>query len=111
MEYYIDPSWFYWVDVIGALRSFFVFILIFSGIFAVFAFLIYDEAIIEKKTFKKIEIITVVFFIFSLFVIIFIPSKEVLIEIEVAKLAAENNLKLTADSIKDIINYIAETIN
>jgi len=110
MEYYINPSWIYWISVADSLKTFFIVLMIGSGTCAIVALSLITEDIIEENTFKKLEIINFIIFIVSLLAITFIPSKEVLVEMEVAKLATKQNVDLTVESLKDIVNYIVNAI-
>ena len=111
MEYYISPSWIYWINVIGSLQVLFISLMVFSGMGAIIAIpIIVAEDLIEENTGTKLEVIACVVFIISLFGLIFTPSKEVLIEMEVAKLATKQNVDLTVESLKSIVNYIIDAV-
>lgn len=111
MEYYINPSWFYWINVIDSLKTFFIALMVSCGMCAIVAFPIaIAEDIMEESTFKKLEITVCVIFIFSLVCMLFVPSKEVLIEMEVAKLATKQNVDLTVESLKNIVDYIIDAV-
>lgn len=112
MEYYISPSWIYWINVVGSLRVLFISLMVICGGCAIIAFpLIVAEELIEESTFKKLEIIVCIIFMLSLFCIVFVPSKEVLIEMEVAKLATKQNVELTVESLKSIVDYIINAVS
>lgn len=112
MEYYIDPSWIYWINVVTSLNTAIIIFMVFISLFAIFVLpFIAVEDLIEESTFKKLEITSSIIFIICIFGLIFIPSKETLIEMEVARLATKSNIELTVDSIKGIVDYIVETIN
>ena len=111
MEYYINPSWIYWINTVNSLRIVFITLTFLSAMLSIVWFVTWisgDE--IENNTFKKGEIISVSIFIISLLVIIFVPSKQVLIEMEIAKLATKENIQLTVDSLKEITDYIINAI-
>jgi len=111
MEYYINPSWIYWINVVDSLRIFFISLMVISGCCIVFAFpLAVLENVMEESTFKKLEITAGIVFILSLFCMLFVPSKEVLIEMEVAKLATKQNVDLTVESLKSIVDYIIDAV-
>lgn len=111
MEYYISPSWIYWINVVDSLRVFFISLMITSGCCMIFAFPIaVAENVMEESTFKKLEITASIIFILSLLCMLFIPSKEVLIEMEVAKLATKQNVELTVESLKNIVDYIIDAV-
>ena len=111
MEYYISPSWIYWINVVDSLRIFFISLMLISGCCMIFAFPIaIVEYVMKESTFKKLEITACVIFILSLFCMLFVPSKEVLIEMEVAKLATKQNVELTVESLKNIVDYIIDAV-
>jgi len=109
MEYYVDPSWIYWINTIDSLRVVFIALTILSVIFGITWFIACAGAE-EYNALKKGEIISISVFIISLLAIIFVPSKQVLIEIEIAKLATKENIQLTVDSLKEITDYIINAI-
>lgn len=111
MEYYISPSWIYWINVVNSLKVFFVSLMIISGGSIILALPVtVVDNVIQESTFKKLEIIACIIFMLSLFCILFVPSKEVLIEMEVAKLATKQNVELTVESLKSIVDYIIDAV-
>ena len=111
MEYYISPSWIYWINVVGSLRVLFISLMVICGGCAIIVFPIaITEDLMEASTFKKLEITVCIIFMLSLFCIVFVPSKEVLIEMEVAKLATKQNVELTVESLKSIVDYIIDAV-
>lgn len=111
MEYYISPSWIYWINVVGSLRTLFISLMVISGGCVIIALpMAVVEEVMEVSTFKKLEITACIIFMLSLFCMVFVPSKEVLIEMEVAKLATKQNVELTVESLKSIVDYIIDAI-
>jgi len=111
MEYYISPSWIYWINVVDSLRAFFISLMIISGGCIVLALPVaVADNVIEESTFKKLEIAACVVFMLSLFCMLFVPSKQVLIEMEVAKFATKQNVELTVESLKSVVDYIVDAI-
>ena len=112
MEYYINPSWIYWINVVGSLHIAFIIFMFISGVLMLFGFpILWAEGVIEPKTFYKSEIISGVIIIISIFSIIFIPSKQTLIEMMIANAATKGNIELTGEVVKNIVDYVIETIN
>lgn len=114
--------WFYWLQVIGESRSFFC--TLGWGLIVCFIVLIITWAICkssyksfpqissgELKTYTALEKVFKPLFIVSITLIalsIFIPSKETLLSVMVAKFATYDNTQWTADAIKSTVDYIIE---
>ena len=114
MNYIIDPSWFYWFNLFESIRivcaigsGICFFVMAFCGANFLFSIAEEKEAITCKK-FAKTALILII--IFAL-VFIFIPSRETLIEMQVAKFATYENAEWTVESLKSIIDYIIDAIN
>lgn len=112
MNYIIDPRIFYWISVLSSLKVVCIVVLIGTmiGSAIVIAMIAddfsYDDE--EKKTQKKILTALLVAAIVSILGVVFIPGKETMIEMLVAKMATEQNVKLSVDTIKNLIDYIVE---
>ena len=111
-EYIINPVWFYWVDIINAVNCFAIcsaiILLLGAGLFG---FMFMDDVFTDErerfsKIIQKVAIVGVIFLLAA----IFIPSKETLIEMKIAKYATLENAEWTADAIKDLVDYIANAI-
>ena len=66
----------------------------------------YDDT--EQKTQKKILTALIVAAVVSIIGVVFIPSKETMIEMLIAKMATEQNVQFSVDTIKNLIDYIVE---
>ena len=131
MNYIINPSWFYWLQLLSNSKTIITVIsaLITSGlIVAIIAACAYyamgyryrnniDEDgvaldpdwsnyLLAKKFVKILFPITIVFLIIS----ILIPSKETLISMMIAKYATKENLGMTVEGIKSAVDYIMNAI-
>lgn len=120
MDYIINPSWFYWINTINVLHAASGVIATVSGIiFAVFTLLSigalndadWDKEDDDYKTMAKIAKLFGIFFAATLLALIFLPSRDTLIEIQVAKFATVDNAKLTVDAVKDFVDYIVNAIS
>ena len=115
MNYIIDPMWFYWINVMKGLEVIFV-LLIASSAVAVFVFGVWFFSNLEwpkDREFlmaKKGLMISIPILIVSFLAFIFVPSKETLIEMQVAKLATQDNAQWTVDAVKSAVDYIVEAI-
>ena len=110
--YIINPTWFYWVDIIDAVNCFAIIsaIILLLGAGLV-GFMFMDDVFADErerygKIIPKVVIVGVIFLLAA----IFIPSKETLIEMQVAKYATWENAEWTTDAIKDTIDYIVDAI-
>lgn len=131
MNYIINPSWFYWlqllsdsktiIKVISALTSVGLIVAIIAAIVDYVLGYKYRNQIdkdgepydpdwrsylLAKKFIKILFPITIVFLIIS----IFIPSKETLISMMIAKYATKENLSMTVEGVKSAVDYIVNAI-
>ena len=65
----------------------------------------------EEKSYKRTRKIVILFSIFLLIVIPFIPSKETCYKMMVASQITDNNIQKAEDTIKNSVDYIFEKIN
>lgn len=115
MNYIINPRIIYWINVLDGLRVIAILSLVLGSI-VTFAFSIIglmdlsymdDE---ERKGLKTIFRISVPVFLFGLLGTIFIPGKETLIEMLIAKTATVENAEWTVDAVKQAVDYIVNAI-
>ena len=123
--YIIHPAWFYWLNVVDAIGTFLEVIVVFSiggTIASTIGYLICHGSIAnfpdysdgEKarlpvwKRILKICIITAA--VAGVF-LVFIPSKNTLIEMQIARYATYENAEWTIETIKAAVDYIIEAIN
>ncbi len=109
--YIINPAWFYWVSVVDGIKAimFIIAAILLIGIGIVFLLSMIDVDFsedINRKTILKVAIAGVA----CLVIAIFIPSKEILIEMQIAKYATWENAEWTVDAIKDAVDYIVDAI-
>lgn len=116
MNYIIDPMWFYWVGVVDGLRGVLFAVTVILGIvafilFAVGFFAEYDdgEDDVAKSVTKKACAFMVIAAVFGLLMIA-IPSKQTLIEMQVARFATYENAEWTVETIKQAVDYIVEAV-
>lgn len=109
MNYIINPSWFYWVNVLTALNIVcFVFAII-SGI--ILAIIIIGSTIdLCFDDFKKLVVICAIVFAISVLGAIFIPTEETILKIMIAKYATKENLSMTVEGIKSAVDYIVNAM-
>lgn len=109
MNYIVDPSWVYWMNVADAVK---IAALVGGGVFTVISViaipLFLDGG--EWKDVKKWAMPFMVAVVALLVAGIFIPSKETLITMKVAELATKENITLTAQQLKEIVDYIINAL-
>lgn len=124
MNYIINPSWFYWLGVVESMRGFMlaVFIVSIVGIGAALIIIPVDVKLIrdypdmcdfEKKTvqfFTKALKFAIGVCIVTVLFLVFVPSKETLIEMMIAKQATYENATWTVDALKSAVDYVVQAI-
>lgn len=124
MNYIINPSWFYWLGVIHSMRGFmltaFIVAIIIVGVslivIPVNVKLIQDYPSIcddERKAVrfftKALKVSIGVCIVAGLF-LVFVPSKETIIEMMIAKQATYENATWTVDALKSAVDYVVQAI-
>ena len=123
--YIINPSWFYWIGVVNGLRAVLIVCAVITLVYAAYTAIEYSidgdpenhtlpefKATAQKakdrynKHFKKCIALS----IGLLLIAIFIPSKNTLIEMQVAKFATYENAEWSAETVKSAVEYIVEAI-
>lgn len=120
MEYIINPSWFYWLHVITGIRTFLtvlcvVFCLSCVGL-CITAIYMWDdwdydddaEAIKAKA--KRWIIASAIAAIISGLMLVFIPNKQTIIEMMIAKKATYDNVSWTIEQVKEAVDYVISAI-
>ena len=112
--YIINPSWFYWVNVVQGVS---IVVLISAMVASVLCFiglpLYYGEEVYndeDKKAFRKIANKLLILCLVLWIVYILIPSKETLIEMQVAKYATYENAQWSVEAIKQAVDYIINAL-
>lgn len=110
----ISPSWFYWIDVVDTLTIIngiiFAITLIVMAIGAFDMFTSWGKESEDYKTGKKAVKCMLPILIVSGLIMIFAPSKETLIEMQIAKFATPDNAEWTVNAVKDVADYIVKAI-
>lgn len=117
MDYIISPSWFYWLGIAQTVN---LTATVLAGLLAVACGVLmsiriamlnnYAEEEEEVKTVKRLLKIVVPLTVLLWILAIFVPSKETLIEMQVAKFATYENAQWTVDAVKDAVDYIVQAI-
>lgn len=113
MNYIINPSWFYWIAVADTAS---LVLTILFGCFLVACLILWpltmvdwvgDEDDIRKR---KVCIVFSVLAAVTGLVAMFIPSRDTLIEMQIARLATPDNAAWTVEKLKEVVDYIVEAI-
>ena len=124
MEYIINPSWFYWLGVISSLRGFMLAVFIVSIVVIGVSLIVIpmNTSMIrefpnmsddERKTvrfFTKALKVAIGVLVIAGLALVFVPSKETLIEMMIAKQATYENATWTVDAVKSAVDYIIQAI-
>lgn len=124
MNYIINPSWFYWLGVVESMRGFMLaaFIVSIVVIGAALIIIPVDVKMIqdypnmcdfEKKTvrfFTKALKVAIGVLVITGLALVFVPSKETLIEMMIAKQATYENATWTVDALKSAVDYVVQAI-
>ena len=115
-DYVINPMWFYLLQVVDGVQGVFfvvailsVIVLIVCGMIA-FALYIGDCYEDESEKIAKCLRPTVLILVVSMLLVVFIPSKQTLIEMEIAKHATYSNVESVKEQIKDAADYILDRL-
>ena len=112
--YIINPSFFYWVNVIhgvgivALIAAMMASVLCFIGLPLYYGEEVYNDE--DKKAFRKIAKKLLVLCLVLWIVYILIPSKETLIEMQVAKYATYENAEWTVENVKQAVDYIINAL-
>lgn len=116
MNYIIDPIWFYWISVVDNLI---VTCAIIGGLFGILSIIFgailisnmeYGPDYSDYKAAKKVLKVSIPLSVLLILLSVFLPSKEVLIEMQIAKFATYENAEWTIDAIKGLVDYIVEAM-
>lgn len=124
MNYIINPSWFYWLGVVNSMRGFmlaaFVIAIVVIGVALIVipwnTYIIREFPSVsddERKTLwfftKALKVAIGVCIVLGLF-LVFVPSKDTLIEMMIAKQATYENATWTVDALKSAVDYVVQAI-
>lgn len=124
MNYIINPSWFYWLGVVNSMRGFMLAAFIVAIVIIGVALIVipWNTYIIrefpnvsddERKTlqfFTKALKLAIGVCIVAVLFLVFVPSKDTLIEMMIAKQATYENATWTVDALKSAVDYVVQAI-
>lgn len=116
MNYIIDPMWFYWISVADNLI---VTCAVIGGLFGILSMFFgailvsnmeYGQNDSDYRAAKKVLKVSIPLSVLFILLSVFLPSKEVLIEMQIAKFATYEDAEWAIDAIKSLVDYIVEAI-
>jgi hypothetical protein len=122
MDYIINPSWFYWLQVLSAVRVIFIVAMVISIIAAIGTAIGaiynycewkdcgYDDNEQYFHTCIKVIKPCVIVAIITTLIVIFMPSKDTMISMMIAKFATKTNAQWTLDALKSAVDYVIQGI-
>ena len=124
MNYIINPSWFYWLGVVESMRYFMIaaFIISIAAIIVAIVIVPVDMRMIrdfpdmsddERKSvqfFTKVLKAAIWVLVISGLILLFVPSKETIIGMMIAKQATYENATWTLDALKSAVDYVIQAI-
>lgn len=115
MDYIINPSWFYWIEVADCIKGCALvaaIILLIAVIILAIVAKISDDfgETKEAKVQRKVLLYCLIGLAVSAAVVIFVPSKRTLIEMMIAQKATYDNVSWTIEQVKEAVDYIVTAI-
>ena len=113
MNYIIKPSWFYWLSVVDAVRIACIGCIIITGVatmILLFARGDCYEGDDEYKAITKWIESCIVLMAICVLIVIFVPSKQTLIEMQIAKYATYENAQWTVEGLKSAVDYVIKAL-
>lgn len=114
----IDPWFFYWIGMVNWAKGITLFFAISSGIFAaVFGIMalieldLYGRDDKDYKRYIRVVKTLIPVFVLSFLITSFIPAKDTVIYMQTAKLITAENLEWTAESVKQVFDYVVNAIS
>lgn len=116
-NYIINPSIFYWMNVLDSIRGVALVFLLISIACLIIALILYfvevdevDEDDEVVKICRKLIFISGIVIVISIIITIFVPDKRTSIEMLIARTATYENAQLTVQGVKEVVDYIVQAI-
>lgn len=115
MDYIINPSWFYWIEVAdytkGIAFGVSLILIIAVIVLAILAKMSADfDEEKEAKCLRKVLLYCLIGLAVSIAATIFVPSKRTLIEMMIARKATYDNVSWTLEQVKEAVDYIISAL-
>lgn len=116
MEQIVNPAFFYWASVFSGLKVALGILTLVCLVLSACMFFYYDSeycgwddddelAIAFRKNIKRIAVAIIV----MVMIFIFVPSKQTMIEMQIAKMATGDNISAVIEKITDVAKEIIES--
>ena len=110
----IDPMLFYWIDIASKLQDLPIVLAFLTGVSLCVAGLAYKDYSTEQniicKCGKILSCIFILLFLISLPLSFFMPDKDTIYKMLIAKQVTPHNLQVTGDTVDKALDKIAEKI-
>lgn len=107
--YIIDPKWFYWINILPKVEHVLFAIIILCVAGAMMSYFGYCDAYgDDEKRFLNLVKKFAVTCVIATIAVVFIPSKEALIQMKIAEFATYENANWTVETIKAATDYIID---
>ena len=113
MNYIVDPSWVYWMNISNVMKVMCLIIGVIGMVAMILGVTVCLTEAFDEEDYAKIRKWAIPIASISIILIlagVFIPSKETLIAMKVAELATKENIDLTAQQLKEIVDYIINAL-
>ena len=113
MSYYINPWWFYWAQVSSAFKGLSTAGAVICAIFAIAGYcIVIDEEFDgeDKESAKRGVVALLALTLLLTLAAVFIPNRDTLIEMQIARLATKENVTGAVDSIKAAVDYVIDAV-
>ena len=107
MEYIVNPSWFYWVKIFDSISSSSIGVAIIAGI--VWIGLLFAKIMEFDPPKRSIKTSLVVLCVAAI-LYVFVPDKETMIQMQIARLTTYDNASTVIESIKSAADYVVSVI-
>ena len=110
MTYIINPMWFYWMHVLENARVVLGVVIASCILGAVVSVALWADECISGQKLKNLETSFFIIGVACVLLFPFLPSKETMIEMMVAKYATVENAEMTVEAIKNLVDYIMQAV-